>query len=189
MPQSEARKEYMKQYRLKTKEKRLAYGVEYYKKNKETLIANRKAWIDAHPGYMDEYNAKYKEENGDEIRAKGRERCRSNRAHYNAYNTEYRKRNKAKSALRMAVIQAFNRIKKDKPANTESLLGCTWEEAKLHIESLFESGMTWGNHGEWHIDHIRPISSFGDHELHLMNHYTNLQPLWAFDNLSKNGKF
>jgi hypothetical protein len=91
--------------------------------------------------------------------------------------------------LRKAVENAFNRIKKNKPARTLELLGCTWEEARIHIESLFQEGMTWQNHGKgndkWHLDHIRPVCSFEDHELHLMNHISNLRPLWQIDNFTK----
>ena len=91
--------------------------------------------------------------------------------------------------LRKAVENAFNRIKKNKPARTLELLGCTWEEARAHIESLFQEGMTWENHGlgddKWHIDHIRPVCSFEDHDIHLMNHISNLRPLWQIDNFTK----
>ena len=100
-----------------------------------------------------------------------------------------RERSPIKFKLRKAVENAFNRIKKNKPARTLELLGCTWEEARLHIESLFQEGMTWENHGlgddKWHIDHIRPVCSFEDHELHLMNHISNLRPLWQKDNFGK----
>jgi hypothetical protein len=94
-----------------------------------------------------------------------------------------------KFKLRKAVENAFNRIKKNKPAKTLELLGCTWEEARLYIESLFQQGMSWENHGlgddKWHIDHIRPVCSFEEHELHLMNHISNLRPLWQIDNFTK----
>ena len=43
--------------------------------------------------------------------------------------------------------------------------------------------MSWKNHGDWHIDHIRPVASFKEDELYLMNHISNLQPLWAEENL------
>ena len=72
-------------------------------------------------------------------------------------------------------------------------LGCTVEELKAHIESQFKDGMTWSNHGVdgWHIDHIVPLASFDltnrDQFLKAVN-YTNLQPLWAFDNLSKGAR-
>lgn len=67
-------------------------------------------------------------------------------------------------------------------------LGCTIEELKRHLEDQFQEGMTWDNWGEWHIDHIIPLSSFdlSDREQLLKAcHYTNLQPLWAKYNILK----
>ena len=63
-------------------------------------------------------------------------------------------------------------------------VGCTKEEFKAHIESQFVEGMTWDNWtvDGWHIDHIIPLAAAGS------NHYTNLQPLWWYDNLSKSDK-
>jgi hypothetical protein len=75
-----------------------------------------------------------------------------------------------------------------KAVKTEMLLGCTLPEAQAHLEAQFLPGMTWDNHGEWHIDHIRPCSSFDLTDLEQQKqccHYTNLQPLWAADNLAK----
>lgn len=89
--------------------------------------------------------------------------------------------------IRHAVRAAFKRIKKNKPTNTLELLGCSWEEAKEHFERLFQPGMTWSNHGTngWHIDHIKPIADFNEHELHLANLIENLQPLWSEDHKRK----
>jgi hypothetical protein len=54
---------------------------------------------------------------------------------------------------------------------------------------LFMAGMNWSNHGKWHIDHITPLSSAKTaDELYTLCHYTNLQPLWAIDNLRKHDK-
>lgn len=67
-------------------------------------------------------------------------------------------------------------------------LGCSIEEFKAHIEKQFHSGMTWANHGMWHLDHIKPLASFdlSDREQFLQAcHYTNYQPLLAFENLQK----
>tara|TARA_B110000285_G_scaffold157323_1_gene175491 strand:- start:96 stop:572 length:477 start_codon:yes stop_codon:yes gene_type:complete len=60
------------------------------------------------------------------------------------------------------------------------------------LESLFASGMGWSNRKEWHIDHIRPIKSFLDSgitDCDIINKASNLQPLWAKDNLEKAAKY
>lgn len=72
-------------------------------------------------------------------------------------------------------------------------LGCDRETFKTHIESQFKPGMTWENHGVygWHIDHIYPLSiaiKEGIDSFKKACHYTNLQPLWAIDNLKKGNK-
>lgn len=72
----------------------------------------------------------------------------------------------------------------------ESLVGYTLDDLMAHLESQFQPGMTWENYGEWHIDHRRPISDFtfaspDDPEFKECWSLWNLQPLWAFDNISK----
>ena len=70
-------------------------------------------------------------------------------------------------------------------------LGCDVEKYKCYIEDNFKEGMTWENHGEWHIDHIKPCCSYNledEEEQKTCFNYTNLQPLWAIDNLVKGGK-
>jgi hypothetical protein len=78
-------------------------------------------------------------------------------------------------------------------ATTESLLGYAITELKIHLERQFLRGMSWGNMGEWHIDHIVPLSSFtitgaDDPELRRAWSLPNLRPLWAADNIAKRDK-
>ncbi len=75
---------------------------------------------------------------------------------------------------------------------TIELLGCSGIFAKQYLEYKFQPGMTWDNHGKWHIDHIRPCASFDlkdPEQQKVCFHYTNLQPLWAKDNLSKGTRY
>ena len=73
-----------------------------------------------------------------------------------------------------------------KKSKTSEMLGCSWEELIIFLSSKFVDAMTWENRHLWHIDHIIPLSSAkSKEELIALCHYTNLQPLWAEDNLKK----
>jgi len=71
-----------------------------------------------------------------------------------------------------------------------ALLGCSVEEFRAHLENQWLPGMSWENYGMdgWHVDHVRPCASFDlldPEQLRECFHFTNLQPLWAEDNLAK----
>ena len=69
------------------------------------------------------------------------------------------------------------------------VLGVDFETMKSHLESLFVEGMSWDNFGEWHLDHIIPLSlAKTKEEVLKLLHYTNVQPLWAKDNIDKANK-
>lgn len=88
--------------------------------------------------------------------------------------------------LRLRIRMAVKGYKKSD--TTEKLTGCPISYLRLWLEAQFSLGMTWGNYGEWQIDHIRPCASFdfsNSEEQKQCFHYTNLQPLWAADNLAK----
>lgn len=105
-----------------------------------------------------------------------------------ATDPHYRIRLLCASRIReMLKIQNVNKTQK-----TVELIGCSIQELKTHFESLFIKGMTWENQGEWHIDHKKPCSLFNLTDLDQQKicfHYTNLQPLWALDNIKKSNKF
>lgn len=95
-----------------------------------------------------------------------------------------------KVRIRNLVRNTFRKSGYTKPSEgTEKILGCTFNELKSHLESKFVDGMNWDNRGEWHIDHIIPLSSAKTNEdLIGLSHYSNLQPLWAEDNMKKGDK-
>jgi hypothetical protein len=91
-------------------------------------------------------------------------------------------------ACRLRVRTSVAILKKgySKTSKTKEILGCSWEDLKYHLESKFNNGMSWKNRNLWHIDHIVPLASAkSKEELISLCHYTNLQPLWAEDNLKK----
>lgn len=109
-------------------------------------------------------------------------------------------RNRRKNNTNVAIKHALSRRIRNavkygfKSKNTLTLLGCSLEHFKTYLESKFEDGMTWENHGlqGWHIDHIRPCTSFDltdEAQQKQCFHYTNTQPLWAKDNWSKSAKY
>jgi len=76
-----------------------------------------------------------------------------------------------------------------KKLTCESIVGCSYLELKIYLESKFQTNMSWENQGDWHIDHVIPLSSAQTEEkIYNLCHYTNLQPLWAEDNLKKGSK-
>ena len=94
--------------------------------------------------------------------------------------------------LRSRLGSALNRRNIEKGFSTMDLTGCELSFLKGYLEAKFTEGMSWENHGSWHIDHIKPCCSFDlkeEEEQKKCFHYTNLQPLWAAENLSKGGKY
>ena len=84
----------------------------------------------------------------------------------------------------------------NKLSKTKDLLGCSIENFKNYLESLFKSGMTWENYGKgkgkWEIDHIRPCASFDLTDAEQQKqcfHYTNLQPMWGHINCAKHSYY
>ena len=92
------------------------------------------------------------------------------------------------SCISRSRLNEFLKIKKiTKKNNTFNYVGCTPIFLKKYLEDQFVEGMSWDNHGKWHIDHIIPLASAEtEDDIYRLSHYTNLQPLWAEDNWKKN---
>jgi len=109
--------------------------------------------------------------------------------HTSPKNSNYRLKKMARSRIYNAIKRLSNVDKPRIKHRTESMIGCKLEDLATHLEHKFKRGMNWNNHGNgWHVDHIIPCAFFDlTDEKQMMQcfHYTNLQPLWAEDNLSK----
>lgn len=199
----------MGEWRKELKEFRVQLSAEDLKEfNRIKAKAANASWRAANPEKAKSVNANWRAENPEKAksvnanwRAENPEKAKTlnaiwrdeNHEYIASYVNNYRKQRKANDPLyrfqcNMRIMG--NRVVKQlalgkKPACTLKWQGCSAEELKTHFESLFLEGMTWDNYGEWHVDHIRPVSSFASEEWEQINHYTNLQPLWAKDNLSK----
>lgn len=127
----------------------------------------------------------YDNKNKERLLLKRREYRRAYELNKLKTDINHRLKNRLRARLHSAI--------KNKSTNTIDGLGCSIEQLKIHLESKFQPGMTWDNWSKsgWHIDHIIPLSYFdltNEEQLAKACHYTNLQPLWAADNLSKKCK-
>ena len=114
----------------------------------------------------------------------------SNYAKHREKTSEVYRNKRIKNNLRTRLNMAIKNNQKVGSAVKD--LGCSVEELKAYLESKFTKDMTWDDYGKWHIDHIKPLSSFdlsNPEELKKACHYSNLQPLWAKDNLKKSNKY
>lgn len=94
------------------------------------------------------------------------------------------------TSIRSLVSNSIRKMRYIKESHTIEIIGCSFEDLKRYIEDKFVLGMCLDNYGEWHIDHIIPISYAKDKEDILrLNHYSNLQPLWSIDNMVKGNRW
>ena len=148
------------------------------------------------PEKQREYCRKYYQKNKEQILEQQKEYQQNNKEKVAGHKRKYDIK-RAENDPFFRIIKNYRRriwdvYKHNIRSNTTlELLGCSPEELAQHLEKQFQPGMTHDNYGEWHIDHIRPIASFDlsdpEQEQECW-HYTNLQPLWAKDNLSKGDK-
>jgi sulfur relay (sulfurtransferase) DsrC/TusE family protein len=150
---------------------------QWRQQNKKQIAENKKQWYSKNKDKVIKYARQYYSDNKQQIIPKI---------------VKYRL-NKIKSdpvfKLRKSLCHRLGKLIKQQSSSIAlDFLGCSLQELKAHLESQFQPNMTWDNHGKWHIDHIKPLSSFDLTDLAQLRaacHYTNLQPLWAKDNLSK----
>jgi len=168
----------MKIWRDNNKEKIKKLTKNWYKNNKERVANKTKVWYEKNKERKNLTTKIWYEKNRDKIAA--------NIRHKRKVNPTFR----LTSNLRRRTLLALKG--KNKSASTMVLLGISnIEFLWVYLEKLFKPGMTRENHGKWHVDHIKPCSSFDltkASEQRECFHYTNLQPLWARENLAKGSK-
>jgi len=172
----------------------------YYKKNAEYFKKLARQWREEHPGYNKEYCKKRYESKPEYYRKYKKQYRKNNKEKINQHHNWYfRERNKRD--INFKIRRNFSRIvnlclrgNKNWKSIKEIFYPEYISDLKQHLESQFTDGMTWDNYGEWHIDHIKPVSwfnftSYEDREFKQCWSLDNLQPLWAKDNLSKGNRY
>jgi hypothetical protein len=163
----------------------------YYNLNKEKIKIKQKVWRNLNKDKKKTLDKTWRESNKDKRKSQNKAWHESNKDKVNIYYKNRRKTDiqfKLQSNLRSRLHSALKDNRKVGSAVKD--LGCTIEQLKQYLESKFQPEMTWDNWAldGWHIDHIKPLASFDltdRQQLLEACHYTNLQPLWAKDNLSK----
>lgn len=169
-----------------------------YKKNNVEIRAKIDQWVQDNKDKVRASNKKWRDRHKDKLKADKQEWRNKNRDRCRKYQVERSKQKKATDINYRLVLRIRERTRralngKQKPGSLVKAFGCSVIELKTYLESKFLPGMTWENWATdgWHIDHIVPLSSFDltdPEQFKKACHYTNLQPLWAEDNLRKGAK-
>jgi hypothetical protein len=154
-------------------------------KNKDYMVEKYKNWFEQNKDHRKKYMDEYREKNKDKIREIKRNYEKTRKANDPLY--------KLVANFRTAIWTVLKENNMDKYGHYFEILQYSPEELATHLENQFTEGMTWENYGEWHVDHILPITSFnfqeiGDNEFMRCWSLENLQPMWGDENIRKSNK-
>ena len=174
-----------KKWKLKNSEKLKAQAKKHYNENKEYYAIKYKIWVEDNREHTRKYAKEYRKNNHE----KELKRCREYQK--NKYKTDINY--KLRMLIGGRIRRVLNHSRTNKGNKSIELLGCSLPFLKEYIENLFQKEMSWDkfHNGEIHIDHKIPCASFDLTDLNQQRecfHYSNLQPLWAVDNLRKGSK-
>jgi hypothetical protein len=162
--------------------------------------ASDKKWRNSNKGYMSEKSKKWAEQNKEHIKEYHKQWRTENVDKWRKTKRDYEKTRKNNDPLyklisyfRTAIYQVLKESNVEKNKHYFDVLKYTPEQLMFHLENQFTDNMTWDNYGEWHVDHIKPISSFnitemGDEEFMKCWSLNNLQPMWGEENIRKSNK-
>jgi len=181
--------------------RKLVYNRDYRNRHRRRVQANMRKFLRKNSERVLQYRQKYYRENRKRLLRKQRKYYRENRGRITAY-ARARERKLSSTdpvfvlrrRLRGRIREALRNSGARRSARTEKLLGCSVAKCREHLAQQFKPGMTWANWGMsgWHVDHIRPCASFDltkPSQQRACFHYTNLQPLWAKENIEKGDSF
>ena len=189
--------EYLSQYRKRDYviESQRIYQKIYRSENSEDIKKLKSIWYQENKN-TEEFKLKqklYSEDNKDNKKERSRVYFQNNKEKIYSrinYRLQTDELFKVTCAIRHLISVSIKKQVYTKKSKTYQILGCTFTEFKKYIEDQFVEGMFWKNHGIWHLDHKIPISwAKTEQEVYDLNHYTNFQPLWAKENLSKGNRF
>jgi hypothetical protein len=173
----ECRKLETKKYYIKNEQKIKKRVSDYRKSNPDKIKEIRQKIYERDKERILKVNKLYRENN----KEKRNEYTRNKKSNDPIFKLKHLMNSRIRIFMKSRNIQKHNK--------TFDIVGCTPQELKEHLEFKFKDGMSWDNQGEWHIDHIVPLSSGKTvDEIIKLCHYTNLQPLWAIDNMKKGSK-
>jgi hypothetical protein len=188
-------------WRKNNRKKTRAACLRHYYEHKDIYLARGKEWAAKNKQKVRESGRRH---DAKAERKKPRGNCKERQRRYREQNIErIRARRRINEAMRRtdpiqrtidAIRRRMRHVINGKSKGAFQLLGYTSDQLKAHLEAKFEFGMTWNNYGlygkKWHVDHKRPVSSFKlPDKLIECFALSNLQPLWAEDNLAKRDKW
>ena len=190
-----------KLYKEKNKEKIKEKAEIYYLKNKDILLIKKQKYYELNKENIISNNSKYYEDNIEKIKQYQKNYRENNKEYQKVYKklnkdriNKMEKERKNTEPLYKLICNIRSLICSKIKSNGYQILGCSFEDFKIHLENQFTEWMNWENYGNpkdrifehnktWDIDHIIPLASAtSEEELLKLNHYTNLQPLCSYEN-------
>lgn len=160
--------------------------------NKEKYLENREKEIERSKTYQKNNREKVLKQkliHAKKYFIKNRDKIKEYQKTYMSNRRKHDKFFKLSNSVRSRIYGFLKKNKISKKNTTFELVGCTPQELKIYLEQKFTEGMSWDNQGKWHIDHIIPLSSATNEDgLYKLCYFTNLQPMWAADNIKKGAK-
>lgn len=198
------------EWALANPERHALNGARYRVANREHLASTAQKWVVENRERSRQIKCEWKSRNPEAARRHARNRYHRDPLKMAERKSKYLSLNKHVARAYLQRRRAANPLQRitDAMGNSmraairgvksgkswRSIVGYDIAELRMRLESLFSEGMTWGNYGDWHIDHIRPVSSFDFTCEPIVTAKVcwaldNLQPLWALDNMKKGARY